>query len=337
MIEVESLYYRYATQQALHNVSFTLEPGTITALTGKNGSGKSTLLRCMAALDSPFSGTIRLWNTDTRDDPRACHRLLGYLSDQFGLYDNLTVQQSLTYMAVAHRLPAPEDGGIDHVARIAEQLDLTDRLNQKNGELSRGFRQRVAIAQAIIHQPKLLLLDEPTSGLDPEARMELSALLKQLAANGMTIMVSSHILSELEEYSTHMLKLNDGELVSFEALNNYQRDHSQVLRILLSRTTPKAEEILGKQAGVSNVIVSDSVCQLTFKGKIADQSALLINLINAGLPVAEIVVVKKNLQDRYLADIPNLITSKKSDDNGKHDELAHASIAAAEHPPAPMG
>lgn len=336
MIEVKNLYYRYATQQALHNVSFTLEPGTITALVGNNGAGKSTLLRCMAALDSPFSGSIRLWGNDTSEDPRACHRLLGYLSDQFGLYDNLTVNQSLTYMAVAHHFPAYE--GQNRVEQVAAQLSLTDRLNQKTGELSRGFRQRVAIAQAIIHQPKLLLLDEPTSGLDPEARIELSALLKQLAAQGMTIMVSSHILAELEDYSTHMLKLHEGELATHESLNNYQRDHSQVLHILLSRVTPKTESILAAQVGVSNVHVNGDVCEITFKGKVGEQSALLFNLISAGLPIAEMVVVKKNLQDRYLADIRGKENFKHNNALLKQEEqLAQASVGAAEHPAAPMG
>lgn len=333
MIEVKNLYYRYASQQALHNVSFSLEPATITALVGNNGAGKSTLLRCMAALDNPFSGTITLWGKDTHQDPRACHRLLGYLSDQFGLYDNLTVKQSLTYMALAHALP--QQDGEERVFKVAAQLGLTDRLQQKTGELSRGFRQRVAIAQAIIHQPKLLLLDEPSSGLDPEARMELSNLLKLLASQGMTIMVSSHILSELDGYCTHMLKLHEGELASYEALNNYQRDHSQVLNILLSRVTPKAESILAKQAGVSDIKVKGDVCQVTFKGKITEQSSLLFSLVTAGLPVAEMTVVKKNLQDRYLSDIQvnNIL---KDDHERQQLDDAHASIGAAEHPPEPL-
>lgn len=333
MIEVKNLHYRYATQQALHNVSFTLDSGTITALVGQNGAGKSTLLRCMAALDSPFSGSIRLWGNDTHEEPRACHRLLGYLSDQFGLYDNLTVAQSLIYMAVAHRVPEYESE--ERVAQTAAQLGLSDRLNQKTGELSRGFRQRVAIAQAIIHRPRLLLLDEPASGLDPEARLELSALLKELARKGMTIMVSSHILSELQDYSTHMLKLHEGNLVTHESLGNYQPDHSRVLQISLSRPTSKVESILNAQAGVSHVSdKGNNMYQLTFKGKMTEQSALLFNLINAGLPVAEVKVEKGSLQELYLADVDFSKTSSPRNDGLKPEELAH--IAAQEHPPTPI-
>jgi ABC-2 type transport system ATP-binding protein len=220
---------------------------------------------------------------------------------------------------------------------VASQLSLTDRLHQKTGELSRGFRQRVAIAQAIIHQPKLLLLDEPASGLDPEARMELSALLKQLAIQGMTIMVSSHILSELDDYCSHMLKLNEGAVVSFESLNNYQNDHSQVLRMLLSRPTANAGKTLAAQLNVSQVVGEGAAFQFTFKGKITEQSVLLFNLVNAGLPVAEIVVVKRNLQDRYLSDIRLNTSIKQDNDKLKQDEqLAYASVGAEEHPPAPI-
>ncbi|MDD2775072.1 MAG: ABC transporter ATP-binding protein [Gallionella sp.] len=335
MIEVKNLHYRYASKQALHNVSFKLEPASITALVGSNGAGKSTLLRCMAALDNPFSGSITLWGKSTHEDPRGCHRLLGYLSDQFGLYDNLTVKQSLTYMALAHKIPHFDVEA--RVEQVASQLSLTDRLHQKTGELSRGFRQRVAIAQAIIHQPKLLLLDEPASGLDPEARMELSALLKQLAIQGMTIMVSSHILSELDDYCSHMLKLNEGAVVSFESLNNYQNDHSQVLRMLLSRPTANAGKTLAAQLNVSQVVGEGAAFQFTFKGKITEQSVLLFNLVNAGLPVAEIVVVKRNLQDRYLSDIRLNTAIKQDNDKLKQDEqLAYASVGAEEHPPAPI-
>jgi ABC-2 type transport system ATP-binding protein len=335
MVEVEGLYYRYATLQALHNVSFTLQEGSITALIGSNGSGKSTLLRCMAALDSPYQGTIKLWGQDTRDDPRACHRMLGYLSDQFGMYDNLTVQQSLVYMAVAHRLPSPEVSGIDRVAEVATQLDLTDRLNQRVGELSRGFRQRVAIGQAIIHRPKLLLLDEPAAGLDPEARQELSDLLKEMGRQGMTIVVSSHILEELEKYSTHVLRMATGEVTGFDALNNYQKDHSQVLRLLFSRPALKVEETLKKQPNVSNIVLNGDWCEFVFKGKITEQSTLLMNLVNAGLPIAEMTVVKKHLQDRYLVDVSRVPPPKKVDDGLKHDEMAH--IASTEHHPDPIG
>jgi len=301
MIEVSNLSYRYATQQALHDVSFTLEPATITALVGPNGAGKSTLLRCMAALDNPYSGSVKLWGHDTHEQPRLCHQMLGFLSDQFGLYDDLTIAQSLNYMAMAHHLPNQIwQSRIDLVSR---QLGLADRMQQKTGELSRGLRQRVAIAQAIMHHPKLLLLDEPASGLDPEARHELSNLLKLLRDEGMTIVVSSHILAELADYSTHMLVLREGMIRSHQALGNYQQALTQQIHLSLSRPMAEATTVLSKQASVSDIRPDGLRIQFAFGGDASDQSKLLAALITAGLPIAEFAIIKSNLQDLYLADL----------------------------------
>lgn len=300
MIEVSNLSYRYATQQALRDVSFSLEQATITALVGPNGAGKSTLLRCMAALDNPFAGNIKLWGHDTHENPRACHQLLGFLSDQFGLYDDLTIEQSLCYMAMAHHLP--QYSWLPRIELVSSQLGLSDRMQQKTGELSRGLRQRVAIAQAIMHQPRLLLLDEPASGLDPEARHELSNLLKLLCSEGMTIVVSSHILAELADYSTHMLVLREGMIRSHQELDNYKKTHSQQLHLSLSRHMPEAAIILAAQAGVSDIRLDGQNGQFTFSGDAADQSRLLAALIDAGLPISEFAIARSNLHDLYLAD-----------------------------------
>lgn len=300
MIEVSNLSYRYATRQALRDVTFTLEPATITALVGPNGAGKSTLLRCMAALDNPFAGSIKLWGHDTHEAPRICHQLLGFLSDQFGLYDDLTIAQSLTYMAIAHHLP--QHSWQARLELVSRQLGLADRMQQKTGELSRGLRQRVAIAQAIMHQPKLLLLDEPASGLDPEARHELSNLLKLLRSEGMTIVVSSHILAELADYSTHMLVLREGVIRSHQALGDFRQTPLQHICITLSKPTPEAAAVLAAQAGAGDVRLDGQNAEFTFSGNLVDQSQLLARLIAAGLPIAEFAVVKSNLQDLYLAD-----------------------------------
>ncbi|CAK0767957.1 hypothetical protein CCP3SC15_3770002 [Gammaproteobacteria bacterium] len=154
--------------RALDQVGFSVPQGSITALVGPNGAGKTTLLRCIAGLDLPLSGKIRVDGIDVLDEPRACHRRVGYLSDSFGLYDTLTVRQCLYYAAEANGV---DSARLDEAVQdTAAKLGLTDRLRQRTSELSRGLRQRVAIAQAIIHRPGVVLLDEPAAGLDPEAR-----------------------------------------------------------------------------------------------------------------------------------------------------------------------
>ena len=181
MISVDNLVYEYPTKRALHGVSFHLEAATVTALVGPNGAGKTTLLRCLAALEHPFAGRVAIAGMTTVEMPRDVHRRLGYLSDFFGLYDDLSVQRCLTFAAMSH-------GIIDNlptvVNRAAERLGLLDRLAENASSLSRGLRQRLAIAQAIIHEPSVLLLDEPASGLDPEARISLSRLLAELRTQG---------------------------------------------------------------------------------------------------------------------------------------------------------
>ena len=179
MIEVKDVIYDYATARALHGVSFSVASGAVLALVGPNGAGKTTLMRCMAALDSPTEGQIAIAGIDTGDDPRGVHAAIGYLPDFFGLYDELSVRRSLTYAARSRGVPPAETEAA--VAEAARRVQLDDRLEQRAGELSRGLRQRLAIAQTIVHRPRVLLLDEPAAGLDPEARRSLSDLILKLA------------------------------------------------------------------------------------------------------------------------------------------------------------
>jgi ABC-2 type transport system ATP-binding protein len=211
MIDAENLVFDYPSGRALHGVGFVVRAGAVLALVGPNGAGKSTLMRCIAALDVPTEGVVNVLGYDTRKNPREIHAALGYLSDMFGLYDPLSVRQALTYAARSRGVSPPETEAA--VLAAAARVGLSERLESLAGELSRGLRQRLAIGQTIVHRPRVLLLDEPASGLDPDARKSLSDLILSLAADGMTIMVSSHILSELDDYCTEMLMLDEGRIV----------------------------------------------------------------------------------------------------------------------------
>ena len=217
MIEVQDLIVDYPGHRALHGVSLQIEAGTVTALVGPNGAGKSTLLRCITGLESPLSGSTRVAGIDVQQEPRRAHQCMGYLSDFFGLYETLSVAQCLQYAAESQGLS--RKAATARVHAVAEQLALTAKLGNATRNLSRGQRQRVAIGQAIIHEPQVLLLDEPASGLDPEARSSLSTLFRQLQAQGMTLVVSSHILSELDEYCSHILSIREGRITSHGPLN----------------------------------------------------------------------------------------------------------------------
>lgn len=217
MISVNNLTFDYPGKRALQHVSFSIEPGSITALVGPNGAGKSTLMRCIAALETPSSGSIHVDGLDVLENPREAHALMGYLPDVFGLYGELSVEQCLRYHAMVQKISKQDQKAA--VERVAIRMQIQDLLFQEVKTLSRGQLQRLAIAQAIIHHPKVLILDEPASGLDPEARSHLSQLLILLAKEGITMLVSSHILAELEDYCTHMLVLRDGRIVKHCAID----------------------------------------------------------------------------------------------------------------------
>jgi ABC-2 type transport system ATP-binding protein len=297
MIRVDQLTYDYPGNRALDQVTFGLAATSITALVGPNGAGKTTLLRCIAGLDEPYSGSIEVAGINVLRRPRDAHRQIGYLPDHFGLYAELTVRQCLLHAGSARGLGA--DGLDGRVRDVAAQLDIADKLQDKAGSLSRGQRQRLAIAQAIIHRPRVLLLDEPASGLDPESRAALSRLMRRLRDEGMTLIVSSHILAELEEYCTGMLVLQQGRVVEHRVLQNPQLDAAREVRLRLARPVSGLREILARHGATASSHDTQAAC-FTMTGGDEALSNLLQSLFAAGLPVCEFTLEQASLQDVYL-------------------------------------
>lgn len=302
MIRVEGLVFDYPGHRALHGVNLHIPAGTVTALVGPNGAGKSTLLRCIAGLDQPLSGRISVAGIDVLEHPRQVHEKLGYLSDFFGLYQQLTVQQCLLYAATAQGLPDAQ--AQKRVLTVTRQLGLTQKLNALASKLSRGQRQRLAIGQAIVHAPKVLLLDEPASGLDPEARSQLSLLFRQLHAQGMTLVVSSHILSELDEYCTHILSIREGRITSHSSLSAAPTDPHSAPQILmgiqLAAPVPHLAQLLQGRKVVRLDPSGRTVTTVVLPAH--DQQAraqLLAELIYNKVPVISYHEVRQSLQENY--------------------------------------
>jgi ABC-2 type transport system ATP-binding protein len=304
MIEARNLVFDYPGTRALAEVSFTLRLGSITALVGPNGAGKTTLLRCLAALEEPSGGSILIDGQDIFADPRATHREIGYLSDFFGLYEDLTAEQCLQYAAMAHGIAAGRQA--EQIGWCTGQLAIDFRLDVKAGTLSRGQRQRLAIAQAIIHRPRLLLLDEPASGLDPEARHSLALLFKRLQQEGMTLLVSSHILSELEEYSTDMLVLRGGRIIEQTSLAS--REQKTVMELRLAAAT-NLHGLLQQCAGLTLIEADDDRALFSCSADPAEQHRLLQELLAAGLRVCSFAEQKQNMQDAYLRTVKGVQTT----------------------------
>ncbi len=302
MIEISNLTFDYPGHRALNDVTLSVPTGSVTALVGPNGAGKTTLMRCIAGLETPLEGRISVNGMDVIEQPREVHRIMGYLSDFFGLYQELSVAQCLEYAAAAQGLPEADTPAA--VERTAERLGLTAKLHELSGSLSRGQRQRVAIGQAIIHQPKVLLLDEPASGLDPEARASLAALFRQLQADGMTLLVSSHILAELDEYSTHMLALRAGRILENRELKHAQQAAThRTLHLDLAQADERLQEWLQNYAQLTLHTADGQHAEFDFHGDLPAQAELLKALVHEGFAVHSLAEHKENLQQSYLRSI----------------------------------
>lgn len=300
MIEVTDLVYEYPTVRALNGVSLRVAPQTITALVGPNGAGKTTLLRCLAALDMPYSGHVTVDGLDTETAPREIHARLGYLPDFYGLYDELSVRRCLTYAARAHGM-APDKAGAA-VALAASRVGLSDRMETPAGELSRGLRQRLAIGQTIVHAPRVLLLDEPAAGLDPQARRDLSTLLVSLKDAGMTLVVSSHILAELEDYCSEMIIIEGGRIAGGQAVK--VRDVERP-RYLLEIATARSDlrDFLSARAGLDVIEIDEHHALFTFTRNPQQRAKLIRDMVTAGFELSSFGESTKALEDTYFAQV----------------------------------
>ena len=296
MINVQHLDFYYGNTQALYDVSVELPQGSITGLIGPNGAGKSTLMRCMAGLEIPTSGDVLLDGLPILDNPRDSFSKLGYLPDFFGLPDGLSVIQCLTYAAKSRGIP---DARLpDLLLETVRLLNLEHKLYAKVSDLSRGQKQRVGIGQVIIHRPKFLLLDEPASGLDPEARHELSLLLLKLKDEGMSILVSSHILSELDEYCSHMLVIKGGRVQAFQSVND-DVNEDQTVSLQFVGLDESIFERVRNTEGVKQAEWNNHAVTVILDAGEEARAALLRKLFEQNLPLSEAAVIKASLLNSY--------------------------------------
>lgn len=210
-IEADGVVRSFGSVKALDGMSLTVPYGQVTALVGANGAGKTTLLLIMATLLAPSEGRVRVAGYDLSTHPELARAQLGWMPDTFGVYDQLTAREYLGFFADAYRLPKAE--GAARTMELLSQVHLVEYASQPVHVLSRGQKQRLGLARALLHRPRVLLLDEPASGLDPRSRIELRDLLRGLAFAGTAVLVSSHILSELEEIADRVVLVERGRVV----------------------------------------------------------------------------------------------------------------------------
>ncbi|MEX2213165.1 MAG: ABC transporter ATP-binding protein [Phycisphaeraceae bacterium] len=216
-IRIDNLWVRYGKLVAVHGISFEIPKGEVFGFIGPNGAGKSSTMKVLATLMSPTSGAAYIDGINVAKHPFTIRKRIGYVPDFFGVYEDLSVNEYLHFFAAAYRIPrARRQRIVDDVLALT---DLTQKHDSQVDALSRGMKQRLGLARVLMHEPDVLLLDEPASGLDPRARIEMRELLKELRNMGKTIIISSHILHELSQFSTRIGIIEQGKLIAEGSLN----------------------------------------------------------------------------------------------------------------------
>ena len=300
MIAVENLTKVYGKRKALDNVSFVIPEGEIFGFVGPNGAGKTTTLRILAALLEPTSGNAFIDGADVSKQPERVHSRLGYMPDFFGVYDQLTVGEYLDFYASCYRQPRQRRKVV--VDNLLELVDLADRRNQSVDTLSRGLKQRVCLARALVHDPAVLLLDEPASGLDPRARVEMREILKELRNMGKTIVISSHILPELTELCTMIGIIDQGRMRAVGAVQDViqQLTSGRRLRIGVLGKNTAAVALLSKLAAVRQVEVVNGAIEAAYDGDEVTAADILQALTAARIRVSEFSPLVGGLEDAFL-------------------------------------
>ena len=245
-IRVEGIQKRYGNQQAVGNVSFELQRGEIVGFLGPNGAGKSTTLKMITGYVQPDAGTIQVEGLSVSEHPLEVRKKIGYLPEANPLYYDMYVREYLQFIAGVHHLPAPEKA----INQVIEMTGLTREAHKKCGQLSKGYKQRVGLAAALVHNPPVLILDEPTSGLDPNQIVEIREVIRKQGADK-TILFSSHILQEVEAICDRVIILHQGKVVADNRIRQLQQEENsaQVLEVQLREEVAEQEwrEVPGVQ------------------------------------------------------------------------------------------
>ncbi|MFJ7184883.1 ABC transporter ATP-binding protein [Lysinibacillus xylanilyticus] len=303
MIEIRDLTKRYGSFTALDHLNLSLEEGVVFGFVGANGAGKSTTFSILATLLSPTSGDAIINGKSVIKEPKEVRKQIGYMPDFFGVYDQLKVDEYLDFYGASYGIGAAERKVL--IPQLLELVNLTNKRNEYVDLLSRGMKQRLCLARALIHDPKVLILDEPASGLDPRARVEMRDILRNLKSMGKTILISSHILPELAEMCDEIGVIDNGKLIAHGNVASIQAQLQGEKRIVVKATDRLKEvrEFLEEDPLISSIDVMDNRLEIAFnyRGTDDDQVALLKKAILANLPIYALSEEEKDLEDVFMA------------------------------------
>ncbi|TME10124.1 MAG: ABC transporter ATP-binding protein [Chloroflexi bacterium] len=304
IVEAHGLVKRYNGTLAVAGVDLAIGEGEIFGLVGPNGAGKTTMLRMLATLLEPTSGDAEIAGASIRRNPQAVRRVIGFMPDAFGVYDDMKVWEYLDFFGRCYGL-----GPAQRKRMIGDLLELVDLAAKRDAyvlSLSRGMQQRLCLAHALVHDPQVLLLDEPASGLDPRARVELRELLRELRSLGKTIVISSHILPELEELCTSVAIVDRGRVLASGTISDIgQRLRvGEVLRIKVLGDEDRVEAARAWFEGRSDVASASrdgsGEIEIGFRGDETGAAALLAAAIRSKIPVVSYSPAATDLQELFL-------------------------------------
>ena len=299
-VQTVGLTRMFGAMTALKSLDLTVNKGDLFGFIGSNGAGKTTTLRILATFLAPTSGQALVLGHDVVREADAVRHVIGYMPDFFGVYKDMEVTEYLDFFGACYRIPTAQREKT--VSDVLELVGLSEKKGALIGALSRGMQQRLGLARVLIHDPRVLLLDEPASGLDPRARIEMMAILQELQRLGKTIIISSHILSELETLCNRVAIIERGQLIYSGPVQGV-RDQMATGRIIWARVSSdpaKALELLKARAEVASAETMDGQIKITLAGHDTDHSIVAQVLVLGGARLTELREDEVGLEEVFL-------------------------------------
>jgi ABC-2 type transport system ATP-binding protein len=300
MIRIRDLRVDYDNVCAVDDLTLTVEPGEVCGLIGPNGAGKTTTMKALLGLIEPTYGELEVLGVDMRERPEDVYRRMGFMPDFPPVYEDLLVWEFLDLFAASYGIPRPRRPV--EVDRFLEMVGLTEKRKSLVVELSRGMRQRLMLAKTLIPDPRVLLLDEPASGVDPQGRIELKNILRRLAEEQRTVVISSHILTEMDEFCTSVAIMERGKLKVGGRIEdvNQRIMGDTLISVEVLGDTERFQSIVSASRLVGSLERSNQVFEFRFQGDREAASELLTSLVHAGVRVASFERRRDNLEDLFL-------------------------------------
>lgn len=300
MLKIKNLEKSFGKYHALSGLNLEIPEGALFGFVGPNGAGKTTTIKIICGLLAADGGTVTVDGYDICRDADKVKGMIGYVPDYFGVYDNLKVSEYMEFFASCYGLDGLK--ARTRIMTLLEQVGLEDRMDFYVDGLSRGMKQRLCLARALIHDPRLLILDEPTSGMDPRSRFDFKELIKELHDQEKTVLISSHLLSDLSEVCTDLGVIDEGHMVLGGSMQDILErvDNSRPLVITVNGTTERAMTILRSHPNVQTIAVKNDEIMVGFIGDREDEAQLLQQLVDAEVLVCGFYRVRGDLETLFM-------------------------------------